>query len=207
MEAFSAQNSAVSLDALMRVDVNGEVADLATLAWKFCKGAGEKVQVRLVMDREANSQMCDDPAFRKMKEQMLGMLEAKQQKEKAELKRLYPRPAHLGGKYEQTINLAVVGGSGQGKSSLICSLLDLQPSDPAAPKTGAGAETTKVPTPYEAGSAWPNVVVWDCPGSGTPTFPSETYLRDMGLKYFSLVRRVESETASTCHSAPQWQLT
>jgi GTP-binding protein EngB required for normal cell division len=104
----------------------------------------------------------------------------------------FPLPRHFCEHgYEKTINLAITGSSGAGKSSLINALRDLKPRDVGAADVGV-EETTMDPMPYPFPQL-PHVRLWDLPGAGTPRFPQETYLRDMGLRYFDIVIVVSKE--------------
>lgn len=79
-----------------------------------------------------------------------------------------------------SLNWAVFGDAGQGKSSLINVVMGQK----NLAKTGA-KETTMAPTPYTIhGLA---LKIWDLPGAGTAKFPKETYVRKMGLRYFDFV--------------------
>jgi len=96
----------------------------------------------------------------------------------------YPQPAWLEN-VEGTMNVAVVGNAGVGKSLLINKLRRSRPhSDQWAP-VGVN-ETTMRPQVY----TFPNETrarLWDLPGAGTHAFPSETYISVMGLRYFDAV--------------------
>lgn len=167
----------------------------------------------------------------------------------------YPVPDFLSGDYGKgSINMAVTGGSGVGKSSFINALRRVKASDPSAAKTGV-LETTMVPTrfafptekgflsrlkenvkrilkpeedPIQAGDILllngrqvrvvkksktgmrltveviesghtvkvdrskvtgklSDCMIWDLPGTGTPSFPQKTYIRSMGIRHFDVV--------------------
>merc|ERR1712110_456694 len=70
-------------------------------------------------------------------------------------------------------------------------LRDMKPRDVGAAEVGV-EETTMDPRPYPLPQL-PHVRLWDLPGAGTPKFPQETYLRDMGLRYFDIVIVVSKE--------------
>ena len=40
------------------------------------------------------------------------------------------------------------------------------------------------------------VTLWDLPGHSTPKFPLDTYLRDMGLRYFDAIIMVTQDVFS-----------
>ncbi|XP_031417456.1 interferon-inducible GTPase 5-like [Clupea harengus] len=76
-----------------------------------------------------------------------------------------------------TLNIAVTGESGSGKSSFVNAFRGLQDTDEGAAETGV-TETTMEPTMYPH-PTMPNVNLWDLPGIGTPTFKAETYMKDV----------------------------
>jgi len=55
------------------------------------------------------------------------------------------------------------------------------------PASCCEGDGTRLPTPYRLQDTQRVVHIWDLPGQGTSMFPSATYLRDMGLKYFDVV--------------------
>ncbi|XP_042559308.1 interferon-inducible GTPase 5-like [Clupea harengus] len=76
-----------------------------------------------------------------------------------------------------TLNIAVTGETGAGKSSFVNAIRGLQePAEGAAP-TGT-TETTMEPTMYPHPTL-PNVNFWDLPGIGTSHFKAKTYLKDV----------------------------
>ena len=87
------------------------------------------------------------------------------------------------------VNVAFVGDSGTGKSSLIKVVLkhfgvDL-PQD-QMPKISMEGDGTLEPTRFPL-AILRQVSLWDLPGQGTSKIPSMTYLCNMGLKYFDVV--------------------
>lgn len=105
-------------------------------------------------------------------------------REQDELRKSYPVPLWLE-RLEGTVNVAVVGNSGVGKSLLVNRLRRVQPgSDDWAP-VGV-KETTLHPRMY-AFPGQPLVRLWDLPGAGTSKFPSATYVSGMGLRHFDAV--------------------
>ncbi|XP_024076531.2 interferon-inducible GTPase 5-like [Terrapene carolina triunguis] len=81
-----------------------------------------------------------------------------------------------------TLNIAVTGESGSGKSSFVNTIRGLEDDDEGAAETGVN-ETTMEPTAYPHPS-YPNVTVWDLPGIGTPTFKSDKYLEQVGFSRY-----------------------
>ncbi|XP_067403991.1 interferon-inducible GTPase 5-like [Emydura macquarii macquarii] len=76
-----------------------------------------------------------------------------------------------------TLNIAVTGQSGSGKSSFVNAIRGLEDTDDAAAETGV-TETTMKPTDYPH-PTYPKVIVWDLPGIGTENFKSDTYLQQV----------------------------
>uniref|UniRef100_A0A7S3YLQ8 IRG-type G domain-containing protein n=1 Tax=Lotharella globosa TaxID=91324 RepID=A0A7S3YLQ8_9EUKA len=99
----------------------------------------------------------------------------------------YPLPEWLKATgYKATGNLAITGNSGTGKSSLNNAMRGLKPRDDGAAAVGV-KETTLEPTPYDITVDGHEMKMYDLPGAGTPKFPLDTYVRNMGIKYFDLV--------------------
>ncbi|XP_016325326.1 interferon-inducible GTPase 5-like [Sinocyclocheilus anshuiensis] len=76
-----------------------------------------------------------------------------------------------------SLNIAVTGETGSGKSSFVNALRGLKDDDVKAAPTGV-IETTKLATMYEH-PEMPNVKIWDLPGIGTPNFKAKKYLKDV----------------------------
>ncbi|XP_012596352.2 interferon-inducible GTPase 1-like [Microcebus murinus] len=74
-----------------------------------------------------------------------------------------------------TLNIAVTGESGAGKSSFINALRELGPEDEGAAPTGV-VETTMERIPYKH-PKFPRVTLWDLPGIGSTNFPPKDYLQ------------------------------
>lgn len=77
------------------------------------------------------------------------------------------------------LNVAVIGESGTGKSSFINALRGLGHEEEESADVGT-VETTRNKTPYQH-PKYPNVIFWDLPGTGTPTFHTDTYLDRVGF--------------------------
>ncbi|XP_061453154.1 interferon-inducible GTPase 5-like [Rhineura floridana] len=97
-----------------------------------------------------------------------------------------------------TLEIAVTGESGAGKSTFINALLGLNDGDPHAAPTGV-TETTPSPTPYQH-PRLPSVQLWDLPGTGTPSFQAERYLQQMGLERYDFFIIVASERFRQNHA-------
>ncbi|CAL8376189.1 unnamed protein product [Arctogadus glacialis] len=77
-----------------------------------------------------------------------------------------------------SLNIAVTGESGVGKSTFLNAFRGIDNRDQRAAPTGV--ETTK-PEPYPHPSH-PNVTLWDLPGIGTTNFPADQYLEHSGFE-------------------------
>mmetsp|Transcript_99990 Transcript_99990/g.173489 ORF Transcript_99990/g.173489 Transcript_99990/m.173489 type:complete len:450 (+) Transcript_99990:49-1398(+) len=110
--------------------------------------------------------------------------EAEEEERRLRERQQYQQPAWLEN-LEGTLNVAVVGNSGVGKSLLINRLRRSQPGSPFWAPVGV-KETTLKPTMY----AFPGkefVRLWDLPGADTENFPRATYIQNMGLRYFDSI--------------------
>ncbi|XP_056331296.1 interferon-inducible GTPase 5-like [Danio aesculapii] len=81
-----------------------------------------------------------------------------------------------------SLNIAVTGNTGSGKSSFVNALRGLNDDDDGAALTGV-TETTIEPNMYEH-PAMPNVKIWDLPGIGSPNFKANKYLKDVKFKTY-----------------------
>ncbi|KAJ6633982.1 hypothetical protein lerEdw1_014215, partial [Lerista edwardsae] len=97
-----------------------------------------------------------------------------------------------------TLEIAVTGESGAGKSTFINALLGLSDGDPRAAPTGV-IETTASPKPYRH-PRLPTVQLWDLPGTGTPSFQAERYLQQVGLEKYDFFIIVTSERFRQNHA-------
>ncbi|KAL0147010.1 hypothetical protein M9458_057534 [Cirrhinus mrigala] len=79
--------------------------------------------------------------------------------------------------FNVSLNVAVTGVTGSGKSSFVNALRGLKDDDVGAAPTGV-TETTVEPTMYEH-PEMPNVKIWDLPGIGSPNFKAKKYLKDV----------------------------
>uniref|UniRef100_A0A3B4H774 Immunity related GTPase cinema n=1 Tax=Pundamilia nyererei TaxID=303518 RepID=A0A3B4H774_9CICH len=83
-----------------------------------------------------------------------------------------------------TLNIAITGESGAGKSTFVNALRGLSDDDEGAAPTGV-TETTIEVTPYPHPN-YPNVTLWDLPGIGSTKFPADKYLELVGFEKFDL---------------------
>lgn len=90
-----------------------------------------------------------------------------------------------------SLNIAITGESGVGKSSFVNALRGLGDEDELSAPTGA-VETTMEPTPYPH-PVYPKVVLWDLPGIGTPNFKAEEYLEKVEFHRYDFFILIASE--------------
>ncbi|CAO2594164.1 Y-box-binding protein 1 [Lemmus lemmus] len=76
-----------------------------------------------------------------------------------------------------SLNIAVIGESGTGKSSFVNAFRGIGHEEENSAPIGV-VETTMRRTPYKHPNI-PNVVIWDLPGIGTTNFPPKDYLEKM----------------------------
>ncbi|KAM3873283.1 interferon-gamma-inducible GTPase 10-like [Diretmus argenteus] len=102
--------------------------------------------------------------------------------------KLDPNESSANGKKQQdqmdnvTLNIAVTGESGAGKSTFVNSIRGLQDGDDGAAETGV-TETTMKPIRYTH-PTMPWVYIWDLPGIGTSNFKAKKYLKEVQLDTF-----------------------
>mmetsp|Transcript_103252 Transcript_103252/g.291984 ORF Transcript_103252/g.291984 Transcript_103252/m.291984 type:complete len:444 (+) Transcript_103252:116-1447(+) len=129
--------------------------------------------------------------------------------------RNYPMPEFLrAAGYDGTINVAVVGNSGVGKSLFINTVRGVKRGDATWAPVGVN-ETTVDPKMYQyPGEA--RTRLWDVAGAGSPKCPRDNYIQTIGLRYFDVVlvlsatRFTETEikllTELRTHSVPNFMV-
>ncbi|KAL0172035.1 hypothetical protein M9458_032346 [Cirrhinus mrigala] len=90
-----------------------------------------------------------------------------------------------------TLNIAITGMTGAGKSSFVNALRGLPNDDKSAAPTGT-TETTMKPNMYQH-PFMPNVKIWDLPGIGSPKFRAKKYLKDVNFHTYDFFLIVTSE--------------
>ncbi|KAF9038191.1 interferon-inducible GTPase-domain-containing protein [Panaeolus papilionaceus] len=86
---------------------------------------------------------------------------------------------------DNKINIAVVGESGMGKSSLLNALRGLSPKDQGAARCGFNETTATVQGYPDLRN--PNIVWYDVPGANTPTIQGWMYFAEQGLFVFNVM--------------------
>ncbi|KAH3727464.1 interferon-inducible GTPase 5-like isoform X2 [Dreissena polymorpha] len=74
----------------------------------------------------------------------------------------------------ETLNIAVTGNAGVGKSSFINAIRDVKPNEDGWARVDV-VEGTMHPTQYNH-PVFPNIFLWDLPGVGTERFRRDTYM-------------------------------
>ncbi|XP_039220298.1 interferon-inducible GTPase 5-like [Crotalus tigris] len=97
-----------------------------------------------------------------------------------------------------TLDIAVTGEGGAGKSTFINALLGISDDDVRAAKTGV-VETTASPTPYHHPHL-PRVQLWDLPGIGTPSFQAKNYLQRVKFERYDFFIILASERFRESHA-------
>ncbi|KTF73299.1 hypothetical protein cypCar_00041190 [Cyprinus carpio] len=90
-----------------------------------------------------------------------------------------------------SLNIAVTGKTGTGKSYFVNALRGLEDEDDGAAPTGV-TETTMEPTMYEH-PEMPNVKLWDLPGIGSPNFKAKKYMKDVKFNTYDFFIILNSE--------------
>ncbi|XP_054856068.1 interferon-inducible GTPase 5-like [Eublepharis macularius] len=92
---------------------------------------------------------------------------------------------------ENTFDVAITGASGTGKSSLVNALRGLSDFAEGAAQTDVIEGTTE-PTGYPH-PLFPDVTIWDLPGTGTPKFKANEYLRRVNFSQYDFFIIVAAE--------------
>ncbi|XP_063054384.1 interferon-gamma-inducible GTPase 10-like [Engraulis encrasicolus] len=90
-----------------------------------------------------------------------------------------------------TLNIAVTGMSGAGKSTFVNAIRGIPNSHPLAAPTGV-TETTTTPVKYNHPSM-PNVTIWDLPGIGTTKHQAKTYTKQQKFETYDVFIIITSE--------------
>lgn len=146
-----------------------------------------KMQAEFQAEREAMGEAREELAKREAELQMREEAveaERAEQRQREEARRNYPQPEWLES-VDGTMNIGITGNAGVGKSLLINKIRRIRRGSDCWAPVGV-SETTLRPTAYKFPSE-PRVRLWDLPGAGTAKFPSETYIQEMGLRYFDTV--------------------
>ncbi|XP_075848627.1 immunity-related GTPase family M protein 3-like isoform X1 [Microtus pennsylvanicus] len=95
------------------------------------------------------------------------------------------------------IRIAVTGDSGNGMSSFINALREIGHEEEDSAPTGV-VRTTQKPALYSS-SKFPNVDLWDLPGTGVTSLSMENYLEEMDFSKCDLIIIIASEQFSSNH--------
>ncbi|XP_030068913.1 interferon-inducible GTPase 5 isoform X2 [Microcaecilia unicolor] len=90
-----------------------------------------------------------------------------------------------------TLNIAITGESGTGKSTFINAIRGLSDEDVGAAVTGV-TESTREPNCYQHPKI-STVQLWDLPGIGTPSFQADRYLEQVGFERYDFFIILSSE--------------
>ncbi|XP_045701040.1 interferon-inducible GTPase 5-like [Phyllostomus hastatus] len=96
------------------------------------------------------------------------------------------------------LDIGITGGTGSGKSTFVNATRGLGDEDPSSARTGV-VEMTVEPTPYPH-PKYPNVILWDLPGIGEPTFQAEKYLQRMLVDRYDFFIIITSESFTAKHA-------
>ncbi|XP_054854796.1 uncharacterized protein LOC129342874 [Eublepharis macularius] len=97
---------------------------------------------------------------------------------------------------KNTLDIAVTGVTGSGKSTLVNALRGLSDCDEGAAKTGV-CQTTMEPMCYPH-PTFPNVTIWDLPGIGAPNFMAREYPEKVNFSQYDFFIIVGCHRFSIC---------
>ncbi|XP_065270080.1 interferon-inducible GTPase 5-like [Emys orbicularis] len=97
-----------------------------------------------------------------------------------------------------TLNIAITGETGAGKSSFINAIRGVGHEDENAAATGE-TETTRKPTPYPH-PTYPQVTFWDMPGVETPDFQIDQYPEKVNFDSYDFFIIIASERFKSSHA-------
>ncbi|KAF5921299.1 hypothetical protein HPG69_009196 [Diceros bicornis minor] len=96
------------------------------------------------------------------------------------------------------LDIGITGGTGSGKSTFVNAIQGLGDEDPNSACTGV-VEMTVDPMPYPD-PKYPNVIIWDLLGIGTPTFWADRYLKRVLLDHYNFFIIMTSERFTANHA-------
>ncbi|XP_054444357.1 interferon-inducible GTPase 5-like [Pteronotus mesoamericanus] len=96
------------------------------------------------------------------------------------------------------LDIGITGGTGSGKSTFVNVIRGLGDEDPDSALTGV-VEMTVEPTPYPH-PKYPNVIIWDLPGIGAPTFQADKYLQRVRVDRYDFFLIISSENFTASHA-------
>eukprot|EP00051_Salpingoeca_urceolata_P011160 m.137870 g.137870 ORF g.137870 m.137870 type:complete len:368 (+) comp17009_c1_seq2:1406-2509(+) len=120
----------------------------------------------------------------------LEQIRAAEREKQEELERRYQqekqRLLDFGLDIENKYNVAILGNSGVGKSTMTNALIGKRPTDPGAAGCSASNQCTMESKPYTH-ARLPELVFWDIPGGSTKEHPCASYAHDHCLDHFDIL--------------------
>lgn len=96
------------------------------------------------------------------------------------------------------LDIGITGGTGSGKSTFVNAIRGLGDEDPNSAGTGV-VEMAVEPTPYPH-PKYPNVIIWDLPGIGAPTFQVDKYFQRVLVDRYDFFIIITSESFAANHA-------